>query len=122
MTTLQEAIAKQWPDKFNPPDELHVHVFICGWNAALAALAQERNKENVLTCVYCGHEYPPGSPTHGAEVLTEHIKTCPKHPLSEYRESLEETTSLLRAFAGHVQDGIADVVLAKATKLLRRKP
>ncbi len=24
----------------------------------------------VLTCVYCGHAYPPGSPEHGAEVLT----------------------------------------------------
>ena len=25
----------------------------------------------VLTCVYCGKPYPPGSPTHGVLVLTE---------------------------------------------------
>ena len=37
--------------------------------------------KNSLTCVYCGEAYPPGSPTHGASVLTEHIKTCTKHPL-----------------------------------------
>ena len=38
-------------------------------------------EQRVLTCVYCGQAYPPGSPTHGAEVLTEHIKVCAKHPL-----------------------------------------
>ena len=34
-----------------------------------------------LTCVYCGQMYPPNTPTHGSEVLTEHIKVCEKHPL-----------------------------------------
>lgn len=34
-----------------------------------------------LTCIYCGKEYPPGSPTHGAAVLTEHIRVCEKHPM-----------------------------------------
>lgn len=40
-----------------------------------------RTETQVLTCVYCGHAYPPGSPTHGAEVLTAHVKTCEKHPM-----------------------------------------
>ena len=33
---------------------------------------------NVLTCVYCGQEYPAGTPASGAdnEVLTNHIKIC----------------------------------------------
>lgn len=39
-------------------------------------------EDRVLTCIYCGHAYPPGSPTHGAAVLTEHAMTCPKHPLA----------------------------------------
>lgn len=39
--------------------------------------------ERVLTCVYCGEAYPPGSPTHGADVLTAHVKACSKHPLRE---------------------------------------
>ena len=34
-----------------------------------------------LTCVYCGHAYPSGTPAHGAKVLTEHIRTCEKHPM-----------------------------------------
>lgn len=38
-------------------------------------------EERVLTCIYCGHAYPPGSPTHGAEVLTAHAMVCTKHPL-----------------------------------------
>lgn len=37
----------------------------------------------VLTCVYCGHEYPQDTPAAGSEVLTEHIKVCPKHPLRQ---------------------------------------
>lgn len=34
-----------------------------------------------LTCVYCGHAYPPGTPAHGAETLTAHIRVCAKHPM-----------------------------------------
>jgi len=34
-----------------------------------------------LTCVYCGHAYPPGTPTHGSDELTAHIKVCTKHPM-----------------------------------------
>lgn len=36
---------------------------------------------NTLTCVYCGMAYPEGTPPHGAQILTEHIKVCEKHPL-----------------------------------------
>jgi hypothetical protein len=43
---------------------------------------------NTLTCVYCGHEYPPGSPAHGADVLTGHIAVCPKHPMAALRHEL----------------------------------
>ena len=38
---------------------------------------------NVLTCVYCGQEYPAETPASGEdnEVLTNHIKICEKHPM-----------------------------------------
>lgn len=36
---------------------------------------------NILTCVYCGHAYPEGTPPHGSQVLTDHIRVCEKHPL-----------------------------------------
>ena len=56
-----------------------------------------------LTCVYCGKEYPPGSPTHGADVLTEHIRVCEKHPLRKVeieRDKWREFTERLYAQCG----------------------
>jgi hypothetical protein len=47
----------------------------------------------ILTCVYCGLEYPQGTPAHGSEVLTEHIKVCERHPMRK----AEADISLLRA-------------------------
>jgi hypothetical protein len=37
----------------------------------------------ILTCVYCGHEYPQDTPAHGSQVLTDHISACEKHPMSQ---------------------------------------
>lgn len=39
------------------------------------------NDGRVLTCVYCGHEYPQDTPAWGNAVLTEHIRTCEAHPM-----------------------------------------
>ncbi len=39
------------------------------------------NEPRILTCVYCGHEYPQDTPTWGNAVLTAHIKKCEKHPM-----------------------------------------
>ena len=38
---------------------------------------------NIVTvnCVYCGQEYPEGTPAHGAQILTDHIKVCASHPM-----------------------------------------
>jgi len=47
-----------------------------------------QKETQTLTCVYCGMEYPPGSPTHGANVLTNHIKVCEKHPMFKMRKAL----------------------------------
>jgi hypothetical protein len=65
----------------------------------------------VLTCVYCAHTYPPGSPTHGAEELTAHIRVCEKHPmraaereLAELRESLRQAGDTCRGFAAENQE------------------
>lgn len=47
-------------------------------------------ENNTLTCVYCGHEYPAGTPASGADVqaLTTHIKACSKHPFGKVRKAL----------------------------------
>lgn len=57
--------------------------------------------DRVLTCVYCGHEYPAGTPASGSDVqaLTDHIKICAKHPL---RKAEEKIAKLRRALIGLV--------------------
>ncbi len=43
-----------------------------------------------INCVYCGHRYGPSdsAPVSMATVLYEHIKICPKHPLSKAESAL----------------------------------
>ena len=43
----------------------------------------------ILICVYCGMPYPEGTPPHSAKILTEHIKTCEKHPLKKAMDSIQ---------------------------------
>ena len=53
--------------------------------------------ERVLTCAFCGEAYPPGSPTHGVQVLTVHIKSCPKHPIRRIEEKLKVAEQVVSA-------------------------
>jgi len=49
----------------------------------------------VLTCVYCGHEYPQDTPAAGDAVLTAHIMECEKHPLRAAMAELERLRALI---------------------------
>jgi len=75
----------------------------------------EKERSKVLTCVYCGKEYPMGVPSFE---LQEHIKSCSKHPLSKaladnrYLKGLLE--AMIRAFT-NIRDG--DPVTEEAIKL-----
>lgn len=51
----------------------------------------------ILTCVYCGHQYPQDTPAHGEKVLTDHIAVCEKHPM---RAVIEQRDKLRDALAG----------------------
>jgi len=68
---------------------------------AIMAALQEHcpNEQRILTCVYCGMHYPPGTPSHGAQVLTDHIRVCEKHPM---RKLEEDRQKLIMALAGLV--------------------
>lgn len=46
-------------------------------------------KQNVVTCVFCGHAYPTGTPRAQHDALYEHVGICEKHPASIYRKKLE---------------------------------
>ncbi|MFH0995780.1 MAG: hypothetical protein V1844_09830 [Pseudomonadota bacterium] len=56
-------------------------------------------KHTTLTCVYCGMAYPEGTPSHGSQILTDHIKTCKKHPI---RKAEAEIARLRKALTGLV--------------------
>jgi len=55
---------------------------------------------NTLTCVYCGAAYPEGTPPHGAQVLTNHIKVCKKHPLRAAEATIAKLRSALVGLVG----------------------
>ncbi len=54
-----------------------------------------QNTDQVLTCVYCGHAYPPGTPTSNHDLLTEHIAKCPAHPMHGVTSALREAVHVM---------------------------
>ena len=56
-----------------------------------------KTQPQVVTCVYCGQAYPPGTPTSQHELLTAHIKICEKHPMrvAEQRIRILEAQNML---------------------------
>ncbi len=59
----------------------------------------DNQEQRVLTCVYCGMEYPQGTPAWGDKVLTDHIKVCEEHPL---RKAEADIVKLRKALIGLV--------------------
>jgi hypothetical protein len=47
-----------------------------------------QNESQALTCAYCGHQYPPGTPRSNHSELTKHISRCEKHPMKLLRDAL----------------------------------
>lgn len=55
---------------------------------------------NTLTCVYCGMEYPEGTPPYGAKILTDHIKVCEKHPMRQAETTIHKLRTALVGLVG----------------------
>ncbi len=55
---------------------------------------------NTLTCVYCGMAYPEGTPPHGAQILTDHIKICEKHPMRKAEDTISKLRNALSGLIG----------------------
>ena len=67
----------------------------------------------VLTCVYCGHAYPPGTPAAMHPLLTEHIARCDKHPM---KAVVDERDRLRHACQ------IAHDAMCQASFVVKNKP
>jgi hypothetical protein len=90
-------------------DEAREHQIGGDTAALLAQLTQERDEARawaertvaevvaarIVTCVYCGHEYPSGTPASQDAALTAHIVECPKHPMSALHAKLAASGAAL---------------------------
>lgn len=67
------------------------------------ARAAVQKLEKIITsdtcCAYCGVAYPEGTPRFGGDVLTEHIKVCPEHPMRETEQHIKELERELEAIS-----------------------
>ena len=59
----------------------------------------------ILTCVYCGHEYPQDTPAHGDQTLTDHIKVCERHPMRKAEADISLLRSALAGLIGADTEG-----------------
>lgn len=59
-----------------------------------------KSKSVILTCVYCGHEYPSGTPASGAQILTDHIRVCGKHPMRKLEQDFKKVRDALVGLVG----------------------
>lgn len=71
--------------------------------------------DRILTCVYCGHQYPQETPAHGDKVLTDHIAACEKHPM---RAVVDQRDLLRKALVGLV--GADSLEELRAMELMMR--
>jgi hypothetical protein len=58
-------------------------------------LPEHEEPKNILTCVYCGHQYPEGTPPAHSQILTDHIKVCEKHPMRDAEAKIRQLRSAL---------------------------
>lgn len=54
-------------------------------------------------CAYCGEGFVEDSPEH-ADAVTEHIRTCPKHPMRQLEEEIKQLRSRLTCMCGEWMD------------------
>jgi hypothetical protein len=67
---------------------------------------------HTVYCAFCGHEYPPGTPTSKAKALAEHIKVCDRHPVGiELRRATKKLKDI-REFVNQAIDAIDETPMS----------
>lgn len=81
---------------------LHVHKEnpLMDYMHKLRAIVDNTENKTIVTCVYCGHEYPNGTPASKHLSLTEHIKICEKHPMRVLEEQNKVLKKALHGLVG----------------------
>jgi len=69
----------------------------------------EPPKNHTVYCAFCGHPYPPGTPTSRAAILAEHIEVCPEHPIGAKLRAALARISALEADNERLRDIVVDL-------------
>lgn len=85
-------------------NELCMKLFTTLHEAAKIPIPKLPETVTTMTCAYCGYAYPEGTPATQHEKLSEHIKTCAKHPLREAEAKIKNLTHLLRQVYHHASN------------------
>jgi hypothetical protein len=86
--------------------------------ASAGSVSSDLLGSRVLTCVYCGHEYPDGTPSWNSQALTDHIKICEKHPMRQAEAKIKKLRAALIGLIGAVDKA----ELEKMEALIRIAP
>ena len=73
--------------------------------------------DRIVTCAYCGQEYPDGTPTSQNEALTEHIKNCEKHPMRDLEAVIASYQEELRSIVNLRDNGEMSLSFLAARKI-----
>lgn len=65
------------------------------WECWKAAVESCKELPKILTCVYCGIAYPEGTPPSKAQILTDHIRVCEKHPLRQAEDKIMDLSETI---------------------------
>lgn len=71
------------------PAVVMIKALLCKCERLEAERIAMQNDDKLLTCVFCGHQYPPGTPESNHASLKAHVAVCPDHPAKVYRDLLE---------------------------------
>lgn len=92
-TTRRPPITQEQTDLLDKLKETHARLEEAKARNREADLLKDKT---VVTCVYCGQEYPDGTPTAKAQILTDHIKVCLKHPMRAAEQRIKELEAALK--------------------------
>jgi hypothetical protein len=64
--------------------------------AEVERLKEEIEHPKMTYCAYCGQQYDIGDHEAALKAITEHIYTCPRHPMSAIKTDLAAAVEVLR--------------------------
>jgi hypothetical protein len=88
----------------------------------IEALEEEIDQDTF--CAFCGMKYPKGTPKHRNELLSNHIKECPEHPMRIAEKRIQSLRNIIiesiHAIHGNVEEHCEDTKLSLLPDALKK--